>query len=106
MPITVLKNKPLYDGWYRADIGRLAVKIPNATRYVSIGRDETDHIVLLMSTKQRADMVDTNITANGYVRLNLFNFKYTLPDTNANVIAVAKGYDISNDAYIYQLKFM
>jgi hypothetical protein len=81
------------------------VKIPNASTYVSAGMDG-DKIVLLISTKPRAEMLSVTKTTNGYLNVNMFNFRHILPDKNKNVILNAKGYDIDNDAYVYHIQFM
>jgi hypothetical protein len=108
MPIRLLKNEPLYDGAYRADIGRLLVKLPNGTQYISVGSEIVNGesvTLLLVSSKPRAEMVEVDKTINGWLKINMFNFKYRLPSSNHNVILKATGYDVDNDVYVYRIIF-
>lgn len=103
-----LVNKSSNNGVYKADVGRLTIKLQNVTNYVSAATDDAkdDNIlVLLFSTSPMAEMLKVERTLNNNLKVSLFNFKDILPMHDCKCRVVSAGYNIDNDAYVYYVYF-
>jgi hypothetical protein len=106
--IHLLANKSSTNGVYKADVGRLTVKLPNVTNYVSAATDDSKGdgvLVLLFGISPMAEMLKVERTLNDQLKISLFNFKDILPMHDCKCRIVSTGYNIDNDAYVYYVYF-